>query len=193
MDFKRGVDELRDDSDEVNLPYMKETLKPEIITRRVRRNKHTLLALFIGILFAIGVYFAIPYFNFNLQESFILGLTVIAVYAILLFFLLEPGIEKEIRHRTVERYQTPGQEIIKEIGIPIEKPVLIEVEKTRKKLNIPKYNFVGSSKTRTYHKKNCRLCKMIKRKYKVSEFKEKYFKDRGYKACKICLKKKRGK
>lgn len=82
------------------------------------------------------------------------------------------------------------QTIVKEV----EKPVIKEVEKKvfierpRKKLNIPKYDYIGSTKSKTYHKRSCRLSKLIKRKYKLSNNDLEFFKKQGYKACKICLK-----
>jgi len=90
--------------------------------------------------------------------------------------------------------------VIKEV--PVEKPVIRFVEKPitrffgrnviiqeppKKKLNIPKYDYVGSSETKTYHKHSCRLGKLIKRKYKLSNNSEDFFKKRGFKRCKACF------
>ncbi len=92
--------------------------------------------------------------------------------------------------------------IVKEV--PVEKPVVHIVEKPvtrffgrnviiqespKKKLNIPKYDYVGSSETKTYHKHSCRLGKLIKKKYKLSSNSEDFFKKRKFKRCKGCFKK----
>jgi hypothetical protein len=71
----------------------------------------------------------------------------------------------------------------------VEKPIVEYVERPRKKLNIPKYDFNASTETETYHKRTCRFSKLIKRKYKVSNDSEAYFKRRGYVPCKMCIKK----
>ncbi len=74
----------------------------------------------------------------------------------------------------------------------VEKPVIREVvkkvfiEKPRKEP--PKYEFVGSVNTKTYHKESCRLSRLIKDKYKVSKNEPEYFQHQGYKPCKVCLK-----
>jgi len=65
----------------------------------------------------------------------------------------------------------------------------VYVEKPRKKLNIPTYDYLGSSETKIYHKHLCRLGKLIKRKYKLSSNSESFFKKRGFKKCKGCFKK----
>jgi len=185
--MEKEVEELSEESEYFGVPYMRESLEPEVIQRRLKGHKYTFSAILIGALFAVGVYLCISYLEFSLQEAFIVGLVVLAVYAGILFFLLEPGIEREIRQTTIERYKSP--EKIREVTKTI--PVVIKEKK--KKLNIPKYKFIGSSQTRTYHKRNCRLCKSIKRKYKESSNQEAYFKKRKYHACKICLGSKRKK
>jgi hypothetical protein len=73
----------------------------------------------------------------------------------------------------------------------VEKPIVKYKEKPRKKLNIPKYNFLGSTETNTYHKHSCRFSKLIKRNHKVSNNSESYFKRRGFVPCKMCIDKKK--
>lgn len=63
----------------------------------------------------------------------------------------------------------------------------IYVTNPRKKLDIPRYDYVASSETKTYHKKSCRLGKLIKKKYKVLNNDPNYFTRNGYKSCKICI------
>ncbi len=100
-------------------------------------------------------------------------------------------IQRPITTTIIKEVEKPViQTIVKEV----EKPVIKEVEKKvfierpRKKLNIPKYDYIGSTNTKTYHKRSCRLSKLIKRKYKLSKNDLEFFKKQGYKACKICLK-----
>jgi len=94
------------------------------------------------------------------------------------------------------------REVIRTVDRPVVKrviePIYIErgaqkrviqpvyIEKPRKKLNIPKYDYFGSTETKTYHKSSCRFRKLIKRKYQVSNNSPTYFKSRKFKPCKLC-------
>jgi hypothetical protein len=69
----------------------------------------------------------------------------------------------------------------------VEKPVIQYREKARKKLNIPKYDFLGSTETQTYHKRSCRFSKLIKNNHKVSDNNEEFFTKNGFVACKMCI------
>lgn len=103
-------------------------------------------------------------------------------------FIERPVIKEVIKEVPVEKkvyIQSPP--IIKEV----QRPVVIPVKEKKAKLNIPKYDFLGSTETKTYHKRNCRLSKLIKKKYKLSNNSEAYFKKKGFKACKVCIKKKK--
>ncbi|MEI6850101.1 MAG: hypothetical protein WCK29_03605 [archaeon] len=61
---------------------------------------------------------------------------------------------------------------------------------TKAPLDIPKYEYVGSTQARTYHSRNCRLAKLIKKKYKLMDNNPAFFVSKKFKPCKICLKKK---
>ena len=110
----------------------------------------------------------------------------------------------------IKEVQVPVErEVIKEVEVPVEKTVFVDrpVEKVvqvpseptviiapeepKKKLVIPKYDFVASEETRTYHTRNCRLGKLIKRKYKLVSNNEKDFIKEKFKPCKVCIKKKK--
>ena len=95
-----------------------------------------------------------------------------------------PFIKEVVKEVPVEK------EVIKEV--PIEKKVYVDrpvyIQEKREPLNIPKYDYVGSSETKTYHKRSCRLGKLIKKKYKISNNSESYFRSRGFKRCAACFK-----
>jgi hypothetical protein len=149
-------------------------------------------ALLVGIVFAIFVAAAIPYFALNVNNSIILGAVVLIVYAVILFFLLEPGILREVRQREVEYRGVPGP--VREIPGPIRevtKPVYIAEYKP--KLNIPKYAYVGSDETKTFHKRGCRFSRLIKNKHKVSSNSIAFFKARRFHECDACFPKKKRK
>lgn len=86
--------------------------------------------------------------------------------------------------------------VIKEVEKIIEKPVFKEIEKkvfvARPKRKAPvRYKYKGSELSKTYHKTSCRLARLIKAKHKITNNSQEYFKRRGYKACKVCLGKKK--
>lgn len=133
------------------------------------------------------------------------------IAAIILFFLLEPGKLKEIERkeiRIVEKEVPVIKEVIRTIEKPVEvekpvyrdvvriveKPVVREVERPvyypiqkAKRVSAKKYAYVASNITATYHKSNCRLGKLIKRKYKEQSNNPSYFKNKKYKPCKSCI------
>jgi hypothetical protein len=127
------------------------------------------------------------------------------IYAILAFFIFDSRIIHETEHnylREVEKpvevvkryFQTIDNPIIQVVEklvyrqVPVEVEKKIYVDRPRKKLNIPRYNFVGSSETKRFHSRNCRLGKLIKKKYKISNNSKEFFKHRGFKGCKMCIK-----
>ncbi|MCX6164242.1 MAG: hypothetical protein NTU73_05180, partial [Ignavibacteriae bacterium] len=59
-------------------------------------------------------------------------------------------------------YEVP-RPIIRDVIKPVDRLVVLK----RDKLNIPKYDYLGSNQTMHFHKKNCRLGKLIKKKYKI--------------------------
>jgi Ca2+/Na+ antiporter len=182
--------------------------EPVITELNLRNPYHATWAFAIGMIFTILFILALFHFNFELYQAFGMFALMIIIYAIILFFLLSSKKIREIRHYAVKTVEKPVvRQVIVEKEVPkeviVEKPVYKEVvkkvevekpvylEKPRKKLEIKKYNFVGSSEEKTYHKRNCRFSKLIKRKYKVSNDSEEYFKRRGYHACKACIKPKK--
>jgi hypothetical protein len=87
------------------------------------------------------------------------------------------------------------QVVEKEVKVPVYKDKIVYktkyVERKRKKLNIPKYKFLASTQTRTYHKRICKFSKLIKNKYKLHSNAKSTFKKKHYKACKACINVKR--
>ena len=96
--------------------------------------------------------------------------------------------------RPIRRTRPLTRIIEKPIVKIIEKPVIKEVEKKVfieklvKETPPPKYKYVGSVNTKTYHKESCKFSKLIDDKYKVSKNDVEYFQGKGYKPCKVCLK-----
>lgn len=173
------------------------TIEKEIIT-------FTWTGIIISLIFAAaaitGLYFLMRHFEVNKVKTTIAILAGVLIYAIILFLVL--GKKKETREvkfpvKVIEKPMVKFIEkpVIKVLEKPVtkvvEKPVrkTVYLEKPKKKLSIPKYEYIGSTETKTYHKRNCRFRKLIKRKYQVSNNSEKYFTSRKYKSCNICIKK----
>jgi hypothetical protein len=162
-----------------------------------------LLAILISIVFEFGIVA-------NLTVSWILT----TLYALFAFFMIEPTIcpvryiEKPIikeiikivekpvikeiqipiENKTIEVVDRPViQEVIREIPVEIEKEVIKYIERKPRILNIPKFKFIGSTETKTYHKRTCKFSKMLKNKYKLHSNTKALFKRKYYKACKTCI------
>lgn len=179
-----------------------EQLEPVITETRLWNLNNFFLAFFIGIGFAVLAIVLITIFNLNLVGCLILVLVVVVVYASILFFLLESRILREVEQttlKTIERSfikEVPFEKkvfvdrpVIKEVIVekPVVREVYIPLREQKDKIIIPKYNFVASTEARTYHKRNCRLGKLIKKKYKVSNNFERSFIRKGFKPCKVCI------
>lgn len=110
--------------------------------------------------------------------------------------------KQETIHETIREVEKPVAQIV-EVEKPViqvvekpvlkyrnkivEKPVIKYREKKRKKLNIPRYDFLGSNDTMIYHKHGCRFSKLIKPKHKLSNNNEDFFVKAGFEKCKMCM------
>jgi len=188
------------------------TINEKVINQR----KPVLLILILGLMVIDLAVLISLVGKFNLIQNLIMGWIFSMVYAILMFLffggqmVLERNVENFSEVEKPIMHVIPGKKeleifpvdnpTIKVVEKPVEKRTYIEVpvvrekivyrKKPQKKLNIPKYNFVGSSESKTYHKRNCRFSKLIKRKYKISNNSESFFKKKKFKKCKICFKRK---
>jgi len=152
--------------------------------------------ILIGILLiAVGM---VTTLEFDLTGNLLTGLIVFLsiFYLAIVLFTLEPKILRETIFKDFRETQT---EVVKEVIKEVPKQIIHEMDRTiyvtnpRKKLNIHKYDYIGSSETKKYHKRNCRFGKLIKRKYKVSKDSADYFRKKKYIPCKACLNKKKKK
>lgn len=173
--------------------------------KKIWNLKNIFIAFWIFVLFvAIGISTGFYVIDFSFRVIVWASLSII--YAIILFFLLEPSKLKEINRKEVK---TVEKEVVKEVVKTVEKPVIKEVVKevpkivTQQvvkevekpvyypvkgpKLDIPKYDYVASSLTQIYHKNGCRLAKSIKKKYKESTNNVSDFTRKKYKPCKFCI------
>jgi hypothetical protein len=167
-------------------------LDPIIHEKKIVSIGNLSIAFLIGVIIVIAFISFIFLLSLDTFKSIILATILIIIYAIILFFLLEPEFFKEITKTTIKTIKEP---VVKEVIIekPVVEQVMHETEKTiyvtnpKKSLNIPKYDYIASSETRTYHKKSCRLGKLIKKKYKLLSNDPNFFLNKGFKPCKVCI------
>lgn len=183
-----------------------------------KQLKKLLIAGIIGALTIILAIFLSITLEFNLVENLVMSWILTTFFALFAFFTVEPIIrpvqyvEKPVIQEVIRIVEKP---IIKEIQIPmenriievIEKPVIQEtikyvdrpvyikskariITRKSKKLNIPRFNFIASTQTRTYHKRTCKFARMLKKKFKLHSNSKAFFKRKHFKACKTCLKQK---
>jgi len=165
----------------------KEDIK--IFEKKIAQKGNGLIALIVAILLVAIILLLILGFKLRGQT---LGWTtagIFAFYIVILSFLFEPRIIKETVKTIVQTIEKPILPITKIIEEPVikikmvEKPIFIEPTKRKE------FNYIASTETKTYHKKDCRLGKLIKKEYKLMDDEEIYFKRLKYKPCKTCIKK----
>ena len=178
-----------------------------ILTKQVKK---IMVAVIVAVMVITLAVLMSIIFQFGIVGNLVMSWFFTTAYALFAFFLVDPivkvnpiqYVEKPVIQeviRIVER-QVPIQipmesktievvekPVIQEVIRYIEKPVYISEPRT--KLNIKKYNFIGSTETKTYHKRNCKFSKMLKKKYKLQNDSKSFFKRKHYKACKACINK----
>jgi phosphate/sulfate permease len=101
----------------------------------------------------------------------------------------EVQVEKKVFvDRPVEKEVSVHKEVI--VEKPVVSKVYVHLGGHRDTVSTPRYNFVASTETTVYHKINCRFGKLIKKKYKLLSNLERDFIRKGFRPCKVCLKKK---
>jgi len=167
-------------------------------TTNTNKNVDILVIIIVAILvvlFAVVVSFV---FNFSIVENIVMSWILTTFYTLFVFFMVDkPFINKIQPGKIIERIV----EVIKEVPIENkiieiverikEVPVYINTPIIRKKLNIKRYNYVASSEAGRYHKRSCRLGKLIKKKYAVHNDSQAFFRKKHFKPCKMCIGKKR--
>ena len=178
------------------------TNPPTVIDRKKWREGNILWSLLIGLIVVLIELIALVSFDMTGAGASLLGMILVLFYSIVLFFLLEPHILREITHMQVRTIEKPVvSEVVKEVVRTVERPVIREVYRDRPierkvyvpvvqqraKLNIPKYKYFGSDDTLIYHQRNCRFRKLIKRKNQEVSNSEAYFRKKKYSPCKVCI------
>ncbi len=157
-----------------------------IIDEQTELDRGNLILALLLALAAIGsLLFIISFFALEFSESLKAVLMVLAALSLIAYILIKPSTIRNIYTREI---QTINKPIIRHIKkpYPVIQEVIKEIEKPKKKIEIPKYKYKGSEQSQTYHKTSCRFSKLIKNKHKISRNDIEYFKKRKFKPCKVC-------
>ncbi|MDP1695780.1 MAG: phage holin family protein [archaeon] len=178
--------------------------EPIVRERRLWNMNNIIIAFIIGAVLIIVEFLSVPVFKFSPLNAIILGLVLLVIYAVVLFFLLEPKVMREVFHTKTEIREVPKEVIVEKI---VEKPITEKIiqrvytekevphiiERTVfkpvpvKPIDILNQAYVGSTETKVYHKRTCRLSKLIKDQYKIQSNNEEFFKDRKFRPCEVCV------
>ena len=96
-----------------------EYLEPVITETRIWNQANLIFAVVLAGVFIIAGALSILLLGFSTLEKVILGFGLVAVYAIILFFLIEPTLLREIRSREIQTIEKP-------VFRTIEKPVEVD-------------------------------------------------------------------
>ena len=156
--------------------------------------QNALILLIVGLFLIAADWISIAAFRFNAVYSLILVFVSLLIYLLLLLFLSSYS-----RARKERRGEIRFEEEKKPVTVhftrgddnKIAEDILKEIEADSNKDAAPYYDYVGSTRNKTYHLRTCRLAKNIKPKFRLEDTNIDFFKKRKFKACKICLKKRK--
>ncbi|MBS3091104.1 hypothetical protein J4217_01495 [Candidatus Pacearchaeota archaeon] len=162
-------------------------IKPIMPPRRINQAKtngyglqNLLISVLVALLFLLVDLMSIIFFKFNTFQVLLLFLVTLLAYLFLVLFLFS---YKSRARRAVKKLERPEvRKVAKEIEEAISKGSLEE------ELEHEKPAFIGSIQTKVYHVPNCRLARLIKPQFKLTNSIDLFFKRRKFKACKICIK-----
>lgn len=175
----------------------------KVLEKRIWNQANFAISALIFIVIVIIFIVLTVLMNLDVITLAMIACFFIVIYAVILFFLLEPKLLREVHRTTIQTIEKPVERIVER---PVERqvqntlllekpsPITHEIEKRiyispgkTKSLSIPKYAFIGSSQTKSYHKRNCRLGKLIKKKYKMHSNQESFFIKKRFKPCEVCI------
>jgi hypothetical protein len=164
-------------------------------------TQNLIISVFVAFVLIVINVFSILAFKFGVLEVLVLSVLSLILYLGLILFL------RSYSGRAIKRISKGAFESADRIGEkPLNKPVAMYIPSDDDKalaedimreirgsvsesIEIPHYDYVGSSKTKKYHVKSCRLAKGIDPKFKLMNNNPLFFKKRKFKPCRLCLKK----
>jgi hypothetical protein len=186
-------------SDPQNKNPLQNNPSKNISREKIWSLKNIRLALFIGFTLIILDLILIFLLNTSLSSSLIILLITVIIYAISLYFLLNPPYESIIQKEKVRKIEKPTIKVVEKIiekpvkqivEKPIEKIKYIEkpsIQKISKPILIPpkddpmdKYPYVASTKSKKIHSTKTTAGRMIKPENREYSHKVTNLKKKGY-------------
>lgn len=180
----------------------------EIREQRLWNKRYIGIAIITGLFIVLVGFAIITMFELELAYQLLTAWILTIIYAVLLFFWLEPAMLRTVQKvevQTIERTIEKEKPVIKPYIVekPVEKPVLIEkpvikafkidrpfylqrIGKEERKVH--RYKYCASKVTKTYHTNECRLAKIMKPSHREHSDSIEIFKAKKYKKCKVCFK-----
>jgi len=155
-----------------------------ITTEKLWSLKNIQLALFIGfalLIIDIVLFYAL---NTDMETSLIITLTSVVIYAIVLYFLLNPTRQKTIEKEKIKQIEKPTIKVVeKPVVRTIEKPVVKKVASPPITINndpLKKYPYVASVKSKKIHHTSTTAGRMIRPENREFAHKLDKLKKKGY-------------
>ncbi|MEK6890508.1 MAG: hypothetical protein AABX03_00040 [Nanoarchaeota archaeon] len=170
-------------------------IKNKIIVRKIQGKSYVLrnVSLSIAFILIIFIFDILLAFLFNLNILYFLFINFILLLTCLFMVvtILNPKILNSNHHNSLVIQREEIKDVKSNVNI-LENPGSEYQEEEAKvdrkpRINIKKYNYIGSSETKVYHKNSCRFAKTIHTDYMDYNNKESYFKNKGYKPCMVCI------
>jgi|GEM_PF-3413381 len=161
---------------------------PSISEQKMISITTIMIALFTGVLFVCFLFLALLRFNLSLIASLTLACGLAGAYVVILPGLLTATRVREIRTHGITTIEKP---IVRDVVHVVEKRVPQQLVELRAPVlqTAPRvrFSFIGSIETKRFHKRGCRLSRLIKAKYKILRNSPAYFQTKRFKRCKVCL------
>jgi len=171
---------------------------------QTKRNIALVLVILLGMFTMVLAVLIILAFELTAVQNVILCWILTTLYAIFIVLIVDPRInprsiqivERQVIRNIpyevnkpvfVDRPVIVEKEVIKNVPYEVQKTVYRTIETPHETLNIPRYEFIGSTQTKTYHRRTCKFSKMLKNKFKEHSNSALFFKKKHYKACKSCI------
>jgi hypothetical protein len=133
-------------------------------------NRNSTLSIASAIILILGIIISWLIYSLNLFEVLFITTSLFAFYIVLLLILMSTGHLRVIK--VPQRLDDIKMMVSGEVPIS-------QIEAS----------YIGSTKTRKYHKNSCSLVKNIPSEFRIYENEELFFTKKKFKPCKRCIKK----
>lgn len=163
---------------------MKNTTSKQSKVIVVKDRRNLLLLVLIGMLLSAILLELIYFLKFSFDVAMPIAV-ILGIFYILLIILLKPS--KRIIRKTKVVKPAPQKLDEQDIKNAVKEAIEEEKEPVKSNITLHKAKYIASTEGSTFHKVSCRLGKLIKRKYKISNDSQAFFVRQKYKPCKLCM------